>query len=181
MASASTSGTGKVFQRLGLGNLFQKMSDGSNSESTSTLNDIYAFRTMTTLLSALNHLRPNSMPVIQPPSLSDKQAHELKVLTALATVLVMEHEKVAVVTKHGDGGSEEVFACTDNITVDENTKSFPTDILENLWNFVVAENPRKKLKHQEFYPTIHNPKDSPDHPIDVTLDKLKAHVKKNWR
>ena len=49
---------------------------------------------------------------------------ETQGLPVTITILVMEHEKVAVVTKHGDGGSEEVFACTDNITVDENTNIF---------------------------------------------------------
>jgi hypothetical protein len=145
---------------------------------------------MSTMLSLLQHVdKPDSslyaleypaptLPVTQTPT--DIQRKELKVLSALATVLVTEHEKVAVVAKHGNG-SVEVYACTDKIAAVENAKSFHEN-LKYLWNFIVTENIRDDAEKDDArtYPTIHNPKENPDHPRDFTLDKLLADVKNHW-
>lgn len=101
----------------------------------------------------------------------------------------MEHEKVAVVAKHGNssGGGVEVFACTDS-SAGKNTKSGSSyaDIFQYLWNFVVAENPRDDEVLDSGYPAIHNPRNSPDHLClegiseNELLGKLLADVKKYW-
>ena len=96
------------------------------SEESVLDKDIEALRTMLTLLSKIKPIQPKSS-LKEPPTPTDAQSKECKVLTALATVLVMEHEKVAVVAKYGNigWGAAEVFACTDSISnADcENTKS----------------------------------------------------------
>ena len=59
--------------------------------------------------------------VHSPLKTGDSERRELKVLSALATVLIMEHEVIAVVAKHdnngniGTGGVVEVVACADSI------------------------------------------------------------------
>jgi hypothetical protein len=102
--------------------------------------DIKALRTMISMLSIID--QPISGRETSPPSGTEAELKELKVLSALATVLVMEHEVVAVLGKHGDhgnGGVMEVFACTDSI-VDKESKA-PTDksFLDNL---IATYNPR---------------------------------------
>ena len=80
--------------------------------------------------------------LVPPPLSSDNQHKELKVLSALATVLVMEHEVVAVVQKHsnhGNRGVVEVFACTDSIA-DKETEPPPNKSF--LENFIATCNPR---------------------------------------
>ena len=121
-----------------------------------------------------------SLEWISSPSSSPdrKQNKVLKVLSALATVLVIDHEKVVVVAKNGNGGNVEIIACTDQIAVDKS----PESLLKDLWNFVITENPRTDAGKEiaELYPTIHNPKDEPGHPKDSTLVNLKSDVKQHW-
>lgn len=165
---------------------------GTSKKSASD-SDIMAFRTMTTIISLIQRTDPSlKAPELSPPSPTDEQSRELRVLSALATILVMEHEKVAVVAKHGNssGGGVEVFACTDS-SAGKNTKSDSessyADIFQYLWNFVVAENPRENPQDDDSeYPAIHNPRDSPDHLClqgiseNELLGKLLADVKKYW-
>jgi hypothetical protein len=146
----------------------------------SVLDDIEALRTMLTILSQLQPNQPKAS-LKQPPTPTDLQSKECKVLSALATVLVMQYEKVAVVAKYGNSGwlgGAEVFACTDSIAADrENTKSF-IDSMKNLWNFVTTENPRRKrasLEGPGVYPEIIDPKVKSDHlniPRNITEETL---------
>lgn len=160
-----------------LANLFS--TDGPLLDE-SVLDDIKAVRTMLTLLAKLQPIQPRAS-LKPPPTPTDIQSKECKVLSALATVLVMQHEKVAVVAKYGNFGwlgGVEVFACTDNIAADrENTKSL-VDSMKNLWNFVTTENPRRKLAVKEgpgVYPSIVDPKVNANHlsiPRNITKETL---------
>ena len=85
----------------------------------------------------------------------ETQTRELKVLSALAAVLVKEHETVAVVAKC-DNDSE-------------------------LSNFVVTINPQKDAAPdgRQTYPTFLETMSS-DHHKKPTLDELKTDSIKNW-
>ena len=85
----------------------------------------------------------------------ETQTQVLKVLSALATVLIMEHENVAVVAKRDND-------------------------LE-LLNFVVTINPRKDAAPDgpQTYPTILETMWS-DHHKEPMLDELKTDAIKNW-
>jgi len=124
--------------------------------------DIKALRTILTMLSVLHRAdHPKDLNPLagkSPPVPTNEQTKELRVLSALATILVTEHEKVAVVAKNGNGRSVEVFTFTDSIAADKSTtKSLSANIIEYLRSFIVTINPRDKAN--ETYPTIYNPKD----------------------
>ena len=96
---------------------------------------------MLTVLSSLQRLfkilQPKTgltLPDIYPRAPDDRQSTLLRVLSALATVLVMDHEKVAVVAEIVMGGSIEAFACTDIIAAGENSEASSANLLKNLWN-----------------------------------------------
>lgn len=81
-------------------------SQADDSESASVvLQDIKALRTMTTLLSLIypglrsGRKAPDSLP---PATIKETHWKEVKILSALATVLVIEYEVVAVVAKYGN-------------------------------------------------------------------------------
>jgi hypothetical protein len=156
--------------------------EGDDPELNVVYDDIQALRTMITMLSLIQQpstgLKVEDLPSPVPRTLIQNQ--QLRILTALATVLVMEHEKVAVVEKRGNRmGAVEVVACTDSIVAEDNTaaKSLPTKV-KHLWNLIVAENPRRNEPSCRV--TIVDSKANPDHPREVTLDKLKADLKSNW-
>jgi len=156
----------------------------SNDSKFASEEDIKALRTMISMLTVIQKIgRPiKGLPVtvseiVPSPStgLTDSQHKELKVLSALATVLVMEHEVVAVVAKHGNGpgGVEEVIACTDSV-VDKESEP-PKSIMEN---FIATVNPRRSDKSKTKL-AIHNQADDFQNlTIDELLDKFKAGTKK---
>jgi hypothetical protein len=143
--------------------------------------DIKALRTMISMLTVIQKIgRPiKGLPVtaseiIPSPFRTDSQ-QELKVLSALATVLVMEHEVVAVVAKHGigPGGVEEVIACTDSV-VDKESEP-PKSIMEN---FIATVNPRRSDKSKTKL-AIHNQADDfQSLTKEELLEKFKAGTKK---
>jgi hypothetical protein len=153
------------------------------------LEDIKALRTMITMLSQIQLSKQPNLVLnaleSRPPAPNETQSRELKVLSALATILVMKHEVVAVVAKHGhgNGGRIEVFACTDRISVDESTKS--STILDHFFNFVTTMNPRDDVKpfnSLEIYPTIVNATESYNHLKESirSSDELRAYIKSKW-
>ena len=147
--------------------------------------DIKALRTMISMLSVIQRVdRPIKSPELDPPLTgTDLQAKELRVLSALATVLVMENEVVAVVAKHGNhgigfGGVVEVIACTDSF-VDKESESQPPKSLLN--TFLSTYNPwfsdTSKLEL-----AIHNQADDFQKlTISELLDKFKEGTKKEKR
>ena len=127
-------------------------------------------------INGLNGLNA-SEPFHSPPG-TGSELRELKVLSALATVLVMEHEVVAVVAKHDDrgnigaGGVVEVIACSDSIEEEpESSKSF-------LNNVVATYNPRNSDR-SKLKLAIHNQADDfKELTEEGLLDKFKAGTKK---
>ena len=153
----------------------RKLNDSDSS-------DIYALRTMLTMLSLIHANSAVKVPEsldTRSQDLTERESKELKILTTLATVLVMEHKKVAVVANPGNGERVEVFVCTDSITIDESTKSSEANFLGYLRSFVVTTNPRKDIKQETIRPTICNLNDK-IHLDSATLDELKADVKRYW-
>jgi hypothetical protein len=144
--------------------------------------DIKALRTMISMLTVIQKIdRPikglpvNASELVPSPLRTDSEHKELKILSALATVLVMEHEVVAVVAKHvtGPGGVEEVVACTDSILDKESEP--PKSFMEN---FIATYNPRfsDKPKHKL---AIHSQADDFQNLTkEELLDKFKAGTKK---
>jgi hypothetical protein len=176
-------------------NLWKKSASASKSDDSSVLEeDIQALRTMITMLYLIQQgkqsnsdLPVNISETPNPPPATDEQYKELKILSALATVLVMEHDVVAVVAKPGNArdseGSVEVLACTDSIVEGKSSNPDSNILGSILKHFLVTSNPRrlkKPSKKPNIYPTICNPKNSSHHPQDVTLNNLQEDVRKNW-
>jgi hypothetical protein len=144
--------------------------------------DTIALRTIIQMLSIIEKANVDlKKPANIFSTLKDEtQVRELKVLSALAVVLVKEHETVAVVAKRDDDpeGSVKALPLTDISGADESTtKSFP----EHLRNFVVTINPRADAEPDgpQTYPTILETMWS-DPPKEPTLDELKTDAIKNW-
>jgi hypothetical protein len=84
-----------------------------NTTSTSSTDEmILAFRTITTLLSVFQHapLTTFNMSVVDSPE-SGSSRRELRILTALATLLVRHHEITAVVSKANRDHEVGFIAC----------------------------------------------------------------------
>ena len=134
---------------------------------------------MLTIIQQMDRPNHTSELAHPPPGTADPELKELKVLSALATVLVMEHEVVAVVAKHdkrgniGTGGVVEVVASTDSIIDEESesSKSF-------FGNFIATHNPRFSDKSKTRL-EIHNQADDfQDLTKEELLEKFKAGTKK---
>jgi hypothetical protein len=138
-----------------------KFFDRKNSKSDDSASriqladDLKALRTMLTMLSLIykNSAVKSTENYSRLFTLTGPLAHELKVLTALATVLVMDKDKVAVVAKQDRAGP---------------------------LNFIATANPRTDAEQEAgTYPTICNSKDK-YYPNGAMLDQLKADVKQYW-
>ena len=84
-----------VFRRVS--QFFNKSDSPPEPSPAGIPKNILAFRTITKLLSLIQQER--AFQALQPRS-EDNRRLELKLINALATVAVIEHEVVAVVTKH---------------------------------------------------------------------------------
>lgn len=109
---------------------------------------LLAFRTIITMLSLLQRLSPYSRSATtQEQSLGPKTTENrkvLKVLDALSSVLVREHDKIALVARPCCGSPLKVFASV----VDSTAACTKTRLQPDVWNWVrnitVAVNPRKQ-------------------------------------
>ena len=120
-----------------------KKKDSDDSSEQDSYTSIKAFRTIITMLDLIPGLRKLTMVESTTPS---EAAQELKLLNALATLLVRHNEVAAVVvTKYGDGsGVVQVIACLhhDGSSV-ELTIPQPTSGSSIFNNFLAVFNPRK--------------------------------------
>ena len=136
-------------------NVFKRFSTSKPADSV--IQDTIALRTILQMLSLIEKANLDlRKPANVFSTLTDEtQTQELKVLSALAAVLVKEHETVAVVAKR------------------DNDPEPP--------NFVVTINPRKDAAPDgpQTYPTILETMRS-DHRKEPTLDELKTDAIKNW-
>ena len=116
---------------------------------------------------------------IDSPSATPVQIQELTILSALATILVREHECVAVVAKSGNDaeGRVEIFVCTDSVA-DKPTSTF----LGNIWNILTTINTRKDVTPDgpNAYPTILDATYRSDRFESHTLDELDKKALSNW-
>lgn len=89
-----------------------KKSSKKSANKSAPLADLYpgilAFRTITTLLALIQC--PTESTQIEPVHISKPEGNELRVLDALAALLIRQHEKAAVMAKPFDGKSIQVFA-----------------------------------------------------------------------
>jgi hypothetical protein len=117
---------------------------------------IKAFRTITTMLKHIPSHKSLSVVDMPPAGCDPKKDKELKLLNALATLLVRSNEVAAVaVTKHDDGsGNIQVIACHHHVgthgSCPELTYRQPTSrntITSIFKNFLVTFNPREDNKN----------------------------------
>ena len=131
--------------------------DTARKSTDLVIQDTIALRTILKMLSLIEKANLDlKKPANVFSTLTDEtQTRELKVLSALAAVLVKEHETVAVVAKR------------------DNDPEPP--------NFVVTINPRTDAAPDgpQTYPTILETMRS-DHRKEPTLDELKTDAIKNW-
>jgi hypothetical protein len=100
---------------------------------------ILAFRTITTMLSYIYRAKTFSDTARSP---NRERCQELKILNALATIMVREHEVVAVVAKPPDGsGITQVIACTHLTSYGETLTSTKSE--GTWWNFLATPNARQ--------------------------------------
>lgn len=128
--------------------------------------DILAFRTIITMLSLIQSRAKQDAAA--PGTVNEQQ--ELKVLDALAAVLLREHEITAVVAKPHNGPTVEVFV---SVVHPNYAKPFPTQrldkgLLEWVLEYFVIFNPRNQMVHDQSdslinrttLPCIVNPNDN---------------------
>jgi hypothetical protein len=80
--------------------------------------NILASRTITTMLSGIQQAQAFRVAKAR-PIVDDKARLELKILDALATVIIIDNDVVEVVSKHDDSGKLKVIACA-RLPNDEN-------------------------------------------------------------
>ena len=152
------------------------------SDQSQVSKDINAFRTIVTLLSLIQ--RRQGKAGLPAHIGSKSQQAELKIVSALATVLVMENDVVAVTAKH-DHGNLKVFTCAQNdLLASANAASSDVGILKYLKNFVVTINTRRDHPSElNTGPTITDPADyAPDLTnLEITKpDVLEKLSRKEW-
>lgn len=89
-------------------NQFKKPSKQSAKSDLKLDNSILAFRTITTMLALIQC--PTETTTILPVHISKPQRKELRVLDALAALLIRQYEKVAIMAKPYDGKSISVIS-----------------------------------------------------------------------
>lgn len=139
--------------------------------------DILAFRT---ILAMLIEVLPLAEPIETGKKsryATQEQKDELKILSALATILVMEHEVVAVVAKKGDGDVEVV--ASSNMGVKQEDKS-TSSYLDKLWNLWATINPSRTRLDHLVNPRIINSKEIGGFPANPTLCDLKKYHLEHW-
>jgi hypothetical protein len=156
---------------------------GLLKKSPQPTQDIKAFRTIITMMSHIHRLNE---PKPGPPSPTGSLAEqaELKVVGALATILVMEHDVVAVAAKH-DTGNFKVYACAHD---DPPTCAMPPGaqnfkgILNYLKSFVVTTNPRQanKSEFKRDRPMIVDPEDNAPNLVTGDLEELEKLALEDW-
>jgi hypothetical protein len=167
-----------------LGRLLDKPSHWQVSQ------DINAFRTITTMLSVIQLRRVKPLAGPPAPIGSHAQRDALKIVDALATVLVMENDVVAVTAKYDEFGNINVFACAQNDppTVEEpaNPVDFSHGILKYLSSFLplVTTNTGRYCRGNSGStnkgPTITDPADYAPRVTTSSLDELEKLSRKDW-
>ena len=140
--------------------------DPSNIVTENVIQKILVFRTITTMLSQIQKTSIAFNPV-HCASPTSEQRGALKILDALATLIVMEHEIVAVVANQETEAELKVIACvqledhtppTGKDEPERTTPSLAQRILKQ-WSrtFVISENTSKDRQTSNTLPTLNDP------------------------
>jgi hypothetical protein len=159
----------------------ESVTDSSESEQAK-LHSIKAFRTITTMLNLIPS--EHVVTVVDRKTAGGDDDKELKLLNALATLLVRRNEVAAVaVTEHDVSGAIQVIACfhispSDELTIPQPDSS--SRILK-FKNFLATINPRKDTPlYMSDRPSIRNP----DVPLPVQeaedIKLIQTYCYNNW-
>lgn len=140
-----------------------------------TKENILAFRTITTLLSKIQQQSLTSEGDLGPKT--EAQRQELSILSALATVIVMDKEVVATVVDHPKGGELGILACQ------QPTAETSSTLGSSLFRFLINKNPRRDTKVINTGPFLSNPT-NPRIPSDLDpaaqSQQLIEYIHKRW-
>lgn len=118
-------------------------SSDTQSSSAPLPRNILAFRTITSMLSWIQQAQIFEDPNLKSADPANRK--ELKIVNALATIMVVDNEVVAVVAKH-DVGAEALQAIVCAHLADDKknlTHSQSPGIMGQLWQFLITQNPRR--------------------------------------
>lgn len=130
--------------------------NGLNPSDTSPRvpEQILVFRTITTLLAMVQQQPQNVLVDEALKAETREQRIELKVLNALATIIVMDKEVVAVAAEYRLGDGKFGIVASKQVT------NLPLPSGSTPWNFLISMNPRKDAA-PSIYPSLDNPKVPP--------------------
>jgi len=105
--------------------------------------NLIAFHTITSLLSKIQQESQISDKDVQMDEIGLQKHMELKLLNALTTVLVMDHEVMAVVANHSYPKTVDILACTQSDAPIQQVRTETPRSLGLLWELLVSWNPRR--------------------------------------
>jgi len=105
--------------------------------------NLIAFRTITSLLSKIQQESQISDKDIQMDEIGLQKHMELKLLNALTTVLVMDHEVMVVVANHSYLKTVDILACIQSDAPIQQVRTEMPRSLGQLWELLVSWNPRR--------------------------------------
>lgn len=108
---------------------------------------------------------------------------ELKLLNALTTVMVMDHEVMAVVANHSHPDEVDIVACTQSDAPIQQVNTETPRILGPLWELFISWNPRRSTPGDVPYvpcpPKICTPA-IPDGLVAGDSDALLKYLDQRW-
>jgi len=114
----------------------------ASSEPNKSYN-LIAFRTIMSLLSKVQQESQMSDKDVQMNEIELQKHMELKLLNALTTVLVMDHEVMVVIVNHSYPKMVEILACIQLDAPIQQVKTKTPRSLGLLWELLVSWNPRR--------------------------------------
>jgi hypothetical protein len=148
----------------------------NGTDNTDVSRNILAFRTITTMLARIQQQSLTLNDIIV-ENQSDRQ--KLRILNALATVMVVDHEVVAVVTSPVDSTQLNVLAC--KAPPHSTTELIPPSnqsTTGHLWKLLVSGNPR--LDSQTSVPCLRDPEIPVGLGTNPTTVELMEYVNARW-
>lgn len=169
---------GRLFRARSSGHLAGESSESkapSKPDADSESDDIIVFRTITTLLSKIQQVSLTPQDVNM-HTFGLQKRKELKLLNALATVIVMDHEVVAVVANNSHPEGVDILAYAELQPKADSEIPRSSGLLQPLWQLLVNSNPRDKASSATGnIPQIR----TPTAPIGAETTLL-SYVEKRW-
>ncbi len=145
--------------------------------------NILAFRTITKLLSQIQQEKAFQVSRLEAKLPQHPERLELRLSNAFATIAVIEHEIVAVVTKRTPE-SLKVFACPQTpINDGPPITQLPSRLLSQIWHLLITQNYRRSDLQPAILSTREPTIDDVRIVTDIDLDddkKLKLYVDEHW-